>query len=223
MGLVRGIAGKVQKSVAQQVEFEDLVGFGSAGLLEAANRFDPNAGHAFSTFGYYRIRGAIYDGLRKMGHLPRYEYKKLKAQQRANDYLEAAAASDSAARRTPGTAAPARTAEDELRSMYETMQSVATIFITSLQEQTDRGDEFADESFSSPDERAQMKQLRSDLADAIASLPERERHFVEKHYLQDMTLQDAGKELKMSKSWASRLHGRAIDLLRKKLKDHVGT
>jgi len=223
MSLVRGIAGKVHKKVGQHVEYDDLLGLGTTGLLEAAERFDPAAGHSFSTFGYYRIRGAIYDGLRRMGHLPPSEYRKLKRQQKATEYLEAAAASDEAARSAPGGEVGARSAEDELRSMYEAMQSVATVFVTSLQEQADKGAEFADDSFDDPADRAAMKELRGDLVDAIAALPDRERHFVEKHYLEGKTLQEAGKELGLSKSWASRLHARAIDMLKKKLRDHAPT
>ena len=54
---------------------------------------------------------------------------------------------------------------------------------------------------------------------AIAALPDRERTIVERHYYQDQTLLEAGAELGVTKSWASRLHARAVDMLREKLKD----
>ena len=37
---------------------------------------------------------------------------------------------------------------------------------------------------------------------------------MEKHYFEGKTLLEAGSDLGLSKSWASRLHARAIDLLR---------
>ena len=52
-------------------------------IMQKQKLRDPSTGYAFSTFGYYRIRGAVYDGLRSMGHLPRSEYDKLKAARRA--------------------------------------------------------------------------------------------------------------------------------------------
>src|SRR5512146_538672 len=56
---VRSIAGKVKKTVAKEIEFDDLVEYGMIGLLEAADRYDPSHGANFMTFAYYRIRGAI--------------------------------------------------------------------------------------------------------------------------------------------------------------------
>ena len=61
MPYVRSIAGKVKKTIAKEIEFDDLVEYGMIGLLEAADRYDPEHGANFMTFAYYRIRGAIYD------------------------------------------------------------------------------------------------------------------------------------------------------------------
>ena len=65
-GLVRSLAKRIHRGLPSHVEFEDLVSYGQAGLAEAARSFDPEVGSQFSTFAYYRIRGAIYDGLAKM-------------------------------------------------------------------------------------------------------------------------------------------------------------
>ena len=73
------------------IEFDDLVGFGMQGLLEAAQRFDDRHGVAFTTFAYYRVRGAMFDGLRSMGWLPRSEYARVRFEERANSYLQSQA------------------------------------------------------------------------------------------------------------------------------------
>ena len=64
---VRSIARQVKKSVSPRIELDDLIAYGMTGLLEAGERFDAKQGANFTTFSYYRIRGAIYDGLRGMG------------------------------------------------------------------------------------------------------------------------------------------------------------
>src|SRR5687768_1326045 len=87
MPYVRSIAGKIKKTVAKEIEFEDLVEYGMIGLLEAADRYDPSHGANFMTFAYYRIRGAIYDGLRGMGWMSRSEYAKARFEERANEFL----------------------------------------------------------------------------------------------------------------------------------------
>ncbi len=219
MGLVKSICSKVYRKVGRYVEMDDLIGFGTTGLLEAADRFDENAGTAFSTFAYYRIRGAVYDGLRSMGHIPRGEYDKLRAARRADEYLESLGRQDAAAR-APGQGAAPST-EDDLRSMYEAMAGAATVFVTSLDAQLEEGKDFADFA-TSAEEKLALSQMRVELAVAIEALPERERHFIRKHYYDGKTLLDAGQELGLSKSWSSRLHARAVDLLKKQLvKQHA--
>src|SRR4051812_46083884 len=84
---VRSIAGKIKKTVAKEIDFEDLVEYGMIGLLEAADRYDPKFGANFMTFAYYRIHGAIYDGLRGMGWMSRSEYAKARFEERANEFL----------------------------------------------------------------------------------------------------------------------------------------
>ena len=63
---VTALAKKILRSLPSFVELEDLEGYGQIGLIEASRRFDPTRGVQFKTFAYYRIRGAIYDGIRKM-------------------------------------------------------------------------------------------------------------------------------------------------------------
>ena len=62
-GLVRSLALKVHRGLPRRVDLDDLIGYGQVGLVEAANEFDGSRGTRFATFAYYRIRGAIYDGL----------------------------------------------------------------------------------------------------------------------------------------------------------------
>lgn len=63
-GLVKAIAGKVKKKSPRYIEFEDLVGYGMVGLMEACNRYDEAKGK-FVTFAYHRIRGAMLDYVMK--------------------------------------------------------------------------------------------------------------------------------------------------------------
>jgi RNA polymerase sigma factor FliA len=74
LSLVQAIARKVKKTLNASIELDDLVGYGAKGLVEAAERFDARHGVAFTTFAYYRIRGAMYDGLRVMGWYSRADH-----------------------------------------------------------------------------------------------------------------------------------------------------
>src|ERR1051326_2323136 len=74
--------------IPAQVDKADVLGYAELGLVEAATTFNPAAGVHFKTFAYYRIRGAIYDGLRHLGGLPRELYRRLKFERAATAYLE---------------------------------------------------------------------------------------------------------------------------------------
>jgi len=88
LALVEAIARKVKRTLGAAMEVDDLVGYGHKGLVEAAERFDGRAGVAFTTFAYYRIRGAMYDGIRAMGWYSRADYARYRAEERANQYLQ---------------------------------------------------------------------------------------------------------------------------------------
>jgi RNA polymerase sigma factor for flagellar operon FliA len=47
------------------LEFDDYVQYAQLGLMEAMERYDPDAGAMFETYSASRIRGAILDGIRK--------------------------------------------------------------------------------------------------------------------------------------------------------------
>ncbi len=65
-GLVRSIALKVYRSLPVRMDLDDLIAYGQLGLAEAASVYDPRQRTRFTTFAYYRVRGAIYDGVSKM-------------------------------------------------------------------------------------------------------------------------------------------------------------
>jgi RNA polymerase sigma factor (sigma-70 family) len=68
--LVQRVARRVQEHLPRHVEFEELVALGVVGLLDACNKYDPERG-TFPTYAYWRIRGAILDGLRALDLTPR--------------------------------------------------------------------------------------------------------------------------------------------------------
>jgi RNA polymerase sigma factor for flagellar operon FliA len=76
------------------------------------------------------------------------------------------------------------------------------------------------ESSSLPaDERLELEQQKKRVRAAIAQLPEKERKLLEGYYFQAKTLEEAGAEIGQSKSWASRLHARAVERLKEILSE----
>ena len=69
MPLVKYVAGKVSVGMPGSVEFDDLVGFGQFGLLDAIEKYDPSKNVKFKTYAVTRIRGAIFDDLSGRGQI----------------------------------------------------------------------------------------------------------------------------------------------------------
>ena len=217
LSLVEAIARKVKRTLGGAMDVEDLVGYGHKGLVEAAERFDGRAGVAFSTFAYYRIRGAMYDGIRAMGWYSRADYARYRAEERANQYLQTQADQEGAARaQNPGAASGAGPdAAETLASVAEVLSGIATIHITSLE----AASRVPDESLPAPDSAVDTVRLSRRVRDALKTLPDKERQLMELYYFGDKNLEEAGTELGLSKSWACRLHARAVDLLRRAMSD----
>jgi RNA polymerase sigma factor for flagellar operon FliA len=156
LNLVRSIASRIQRVVCYRVEIDELVSLGTLGLIQAASRYDPNAGTAFSTFAYYRIQGAIFDALGDVLPLPRPR---------------------------SGEDDPAALLQDESTTLAPDMEL----------------------------DRAQQFEL---VRHALALLPPPRRYLIESHYYQGHTLQDGGRRIGVSKSWASRMHGQTLAQLR---------
>src|ERR1041385_875406 len=162
LAYVRALPAQIKEQLPAEIEYEELVAYGTQGLLEAAQRFDPRGGATFSTYAYYRIRGAIFDGLRQMGWLPRAAYRH-RNEEKATSYLSAVADRDGAG----AQAGLDIDLEAEVQSLSDALAGVATIFVTSLaaaeHELTQEGPG-ADQRL---DEVRQEKRVR----DALATLP----------------------------------------------------
>jgi RNA polymerase sigma factor for flagellar operon FliA len=214
--LVHAIARKIKKTLSASIDLEDLIGYGSKGLVEAAERFDPAQGVTFGTFAYYRVRGAMFDGLRTMGWYSRSDYARYRAEERANELMRTRAEREDAEREAAArqTAAPdatrANDAATTLASIGEILSEVATVHITSL----DAAAAVSDDRLPSPDATIDGARLSLRLRAAIKTLPDRERQLMDLYYYNSKNLEEAGQEMGLSKSWACRLHARAIQLLR---------
>ena len=196
------------------MEFDELVALGNTGLAEAAGRYDPTRGASFATFAWYRVQGAIIDGLRRNTQLPRTVWARLVALRAASEYLEHRGERDLGAINAGSAAA---SGADALAAIKQAMSAIRTMYVTSLESLRDEF-EPAGESPSVGDQ-IDADRMASRLREALDALPERERALVTKHYWEGKNLLEAGAELGISKSWASRLHGQAVERLRKYIED----
>jgi RNA polymerase sigma factor FliA len=194
------ISAEIQKRLPPSVDRDDVIGAAELGLVEAARNFDPSRGVLFKTFAYYRIRGAIYDALRRMGWLK--GDTRLRFEAGANEYLKDY--TEPGAGDTPKPAAA-----------YGELQQVSGAVMTSYMLSLDASNtEIADDKAISAEEALLQRDARRQLREAIARLPENNRLLIEQYYFGEATLEEIGGRLGLSKSWVCRLHAKSLDMLR---------
>jgi RNA polymerase sigma factor for flagellar operon FliA len=201
--LVKSIALQIKKKLPSHIELDDLMGYGSIGLMEALRTFRTGQGTTFKTFAYYRIRGAIYDGLRKIGWLSRSAYAEHKFRQKANELLQSHSISSEGIVK--------RSLAAEAAELKEVLQDLVPVCLLSM-DTVDRL--ISDNPGPSPEEQLLEKQTKDALAEAMNGLDERERLLIQYYYFEDMTLDESARKLDISKSWASRLHFKVLSKIR---------
>jgi RNA polymerase sigma factor FliA len=213
LDLARQAAAMIYPRVRAHIEFDDLVALGRIGLVEAASRYDETRGASFATFAWYRVQGAIVDGLRKQTSLPRRVWSKLVALRAASEYLETQSERE---RGATGKGLTTSDTADALAKVKDAIAAIRTMYVTSLDAAREQGFDAADTA-ASADVQLASSRLAKHLRAAIDSLPDRERALMTKFYWEGKSLLEAGQDLGISKSWASRLHAQAVDRLRASL------
>jgi RNA polymerase sigma factor FliA len=213
-GLVRSIASRIHRRIGDRAELDDLVAYGQVGLAEAARDFDPARGGAFSTFAYYRIRGAIYDGISKLCWTSRARYNRVRYEQMANEVLS------SEVERSETDAATPDSLHADANWLGRVTDALAVVYLgahaggvaqTTASRRNDREPE-------SPSEELELKELGAKLRELVDTLPLRTATLIRAAYFEGLSLQEAGRRMGISKSWASRLHAQALDELARSLR-----
>ncbi|MDR2618444.1 MAG: RNA polymerase sigma factor WhiG [Treponema sp.] len=220
--LVKYVAGKVAVGMPSNVEFDDLVGFGVFGLLDAIDKFDPDKNVKFKTYAVTRIRGAIFDELRSIDWVPRSVRQKTREVEDAIGTLEARLGRSATDQEIAGALGMG---EDEY---LKTMVKISGASIISIHEVWYSGDEndkvsIADSIESpvslNPEVMAERDEIRRVIVEAISELPDNEKKILVLYYFEDLTLKEIGQVLGVTESRVSQLHTKAIMRLRARLKN----
>lgn len=220
MPLVKYVAGKVATGLPASVEFDDLVGYGQFGLLDAINKYDTSKNVKFKTYAVTRIRGAIFDELRQIDWVPR------SVRQKSREIEDAIVALESKLGRTASDAEIAKSLNMSEDEYHKTIMKVSGTSVLSLNDIWYTGDDNDNMSIGSniespsslnPDVIAEREEIRKVIAEAISELPEKEKLVIVLYYHEDLTFKEIGDVLEVSESRISQLHANANHRLRAKL------
>lgn len=207
-GLVRSLAWKIHRRLPSHVELEDLVGYGQVGLVEAARDFDPERGNQFTTYAYYRIRGAIFDGLSKMSWFNQADYSSGRYERMADEFLSQGDEGEQE-----------REVSDGIHWLKKTSGALAVVYLFCRDASSDdSGNDVADRRGEAPEDRAMRAELCEKLHHLVDELPELAQQLIRSAYFEGMSLTEASHRLGVSKAWASRLHARTLEQLARSLR-----
>lgn len=217
--LVKYMASRVMFGKNKYMEYEDLVGYGMIGLMDALSKFDATKGMKFSSYASIRIKGAMIDELRKNRPISKGAMDKLNGYNKAIDELQMELL------REPTTKEIANHLNISLDEVAEIENYINYISMVSLENVIFSDDEdvnlmgiIEDKNSPSPGDSLEEKEQLEILTQAIELLKEKDRIILNLYYHEGLTLKEIGTVLSVSESRICQLHSRAIRNLRECMK-----
>lgn len=217
--VVNLVAGRLSMYLGYTVEYDDLVGYGIFGLIDAIDKYDMTKNVKFETYASLRIRGAILDQIRKMDWIPRTLRQKQKRMDTAIAKLEAA----------HGRPATSDEIAEELgitKDEYEGWKAEAEFTnMVSLDDYLEQGSEGRIETFGAkfqqPENAVQKQELKEMLIEALKTLTDNEQKVITFYYYEELTLKEISQILNVSESRVSQLHTKGLQKIKVQLGDSV--
>jgi len=214
--LVKIVAGRLSLYFGSNVEYDDLVGYGIFGLIDAVDKFDYSKGVKFETYASFRIRGSIFDEIRKMDWIPRTLRQKQRKIDAAFHKIEA----------EQGRMATDEEVAKELDISLEELESwqsqTKLTNLLSLDEYIEQGSEVKTDAslstqYDTPERYMEKQELKDILVKTFDTLTEKEKKVIILYYYEELTLREISAILEVSESRISQLHTKALQKMRLKL------
>lgn len=215
-GLVKVVAGRLSMYLGHNVEYDDLVGYGTFGLIDAIDKFDYKKGYKFETYASLRIRGSILDQIRKMDWIPRSIRQKQRKIDKASRNLE------SRYGKNYSDEDLAKELDLSIEELEDWQCQTKVTNIISLDDFMEQGSESKTEqyfaaTFDQPEKVIERQELKDMLVNTLETLTEREKKVIVLYYYEDLTLKEISKILEVSESRVSQLHTKALKKMKVKL------
>lgn len=212
--LVKHVVGRLAMNLPSHASVDDLQSAGLVGLLQSLRSYDPAAGASFETYARIRIRGAVFDELRRMDWVPRLVHDKARKVQTAIGEFEQRVG------RSPTeveTAQALGLSLAEYEKWMEQIRPATFICLDSASHEDESGtlhDAFADDTQQSPMASTELSELKELIFQKISNLPEIQRKVLALYYFEDLRLREIAEVFSLTESRISQIHSQAILTIR---------
>ena len=214
---VKYTATRLLSQFPKSVELDDLYSVGILGLVDAINKFDPTRNVRFETYCVLRIKGTIFDDIRKNDRVPRLVRQRAKQLQEVTHRLEAIFG------RSPSDEELADELKMNMEDFYHFQRDANASSLISLNtnfSNSDGDEEFgelniiSDQKSKDPFIVAQKKDLKEFVGKGFSR---EEKLIICLYYYEEMTMREIGDSLGISESRISQVHSSIIRRLQAKL------
>jgi RNA polymerase sigma factor for flagellar operon FliA len=220
--MVENIVERMVPQVPSFMSRDDMMSAAMVGLINAAERFDESKGILFSTFAEHRIRGAIFDEVRKLDWFSRSLREKHSRLTQTIGNLEKKYG------RTPDEEEVAAAMHLNIDAYRDVLRQVCHLGCVSLHETLDNSNEgrtflenLADTNGVDPLTKIEASELAMNVAEQLEKLTEKERLVVSLYYYEELNQKEIAEVLEVSEGRISQLHSQALIKLKTKLQKEM--
>jgi RNA polymerase sigma factor for flagellar operon FliA len=211
--LVKTVVGRLAVTLPQHVSTDDLYSAGLVGLLNAVRRFNPKGGASFESYARVRIRGAVFDELRRLDWVPRSVHDKAKKVEQTMHELAQRRGSiptDDEMASALGLSAA------EYQDLLDVIRPATYVCLDSVHNRSDgengagSHELVADDSQVNPGDAAAKRELSGLIEQRLQQLPEMQRKVLALYYFEDLRLREIAEAFGVTESRICQVHAQAI-------------
>lgn len=210
--LVKTVVGRLAMTLPSHVDIEDLHSAGLVGLLNALRNYDSKCGTSFETYASLRIRGAVFDELRKLDWVPRSIHAKARKVKETMQALEQSKGAP------PSEAEMARSMKmtlSEYQQLLEEIRPATFVCLdAAINSESEDGptqyESIADHTQENPVERTARREMARLIAERLDQLPEIQRKVLALYYFEGLRLREIAEAYGLTESRICQIHAQAI-------------
>ena len=220
--LVRTVVGRLAMTLPAHAATEDLYSAGLVGLLNAVRRYNRKAGVLFETYARVRIRGAVFDELRRLDWVPRSVHDKARKVEAVMRKLEQKIG------RLPTSnemAAALDMSEEDYEHLLNQIKPATFVCLDSVRSAEQEGEAtqheaVADASQPDPGYATARREMAKVVLKRLQCLPEVQRKVIALYYFEDLRLREIAEVFGVTESRISQIHAAAVLSIRGYLDKH---